>query len=1026
MLGALCLLMLNWFSTAKVEDLDGAALHEARSRVVHTSPDLHDGPDRVNPLAEVARSVSFRVIDDVGGPVSGVRVALASARIDPESGVDGRIDPSLDQAGVRWLIPDGEERFSIPIADASPDINAMLVALAPGFEVKATPINEFIDGRVSEIQLSARNLDVQVSAGGGEPVTDAVVLATYVVRRRVGSVSFRSEVTIEAKKSSQQPIRIPFSDDAVVAARALDFRSPTESADGRVYIELSVLPTFGVRLRLPLAASATAYATYRIDAQLGGESKELVSGAIDAAEGGGEIIVPYTGPFRYLISCYSSDWAAMPQEIERPIPGANYEVLLESAGGRSWIVHVVDGESKPIVGATVTCAWVSPSGRAIRTSRSSDAVGEVRFCGLPDALVDFWAKKGGYLQREPANAWTNYPEETPTRITLLSGCQLDGIVLSGGRPVTEFSVWCSVAGGPWIGRSFTHVSDGRFAIRGLMPGVVEAFAFSHAHGQSELISAELDCAATAPIELHIPVSTTGSLRVVDAVTAKAVDGATAEILVCVGGSVVAASGALYSSGPDGRILIDGISPGTNRVAVTAPGFERLSVSGFQSGESALDFGTIELRRSGSLAVAVTSDGPIKLDWCSIAVVGGVVLPRLLLGTDGTASFDGVSPGRNRIEITRPDDAEEVLIIDLDGGGARKVEVPIAVRASSRVELSSELALKADGVEVFHRRRPNRIRSTYVRTSGRDVLAIPIDSSEAEEIELTDANGRRLLRRQLTSQEKTDGVFRLESSRDLTVRVTGSSGYGIQGCTVLVRRRGGDADVALSGRSGEDGRALIFGVGWDWVEVLVYHPQIGVRPSESVSLESLGGGELELVLAPVGRAMVVVKDGEVALPGVEVRFLDPKYNAGRMTTNDDGVVWSLPLQGGKYRAEAGGGGYWPSSMEIECDREEVRASLQVRRTGGLELELHSASGRDVRIYTFELKNSEFDTSVAQWLEVHKVISPQGGRPDKDGRLDFYGLPNGRYSWTALLDGIGMMSGQVHVEPHTVIAEKLFLP
>ncbi len=217
-----------------------------------------------------------------------------------------------------------------------------------------------------------------------------------------------------------------------------------------------------------------------------------------------------------------------------------------------------------------------------------------------------------------------------------------------------------------------------------------------------------------------------------------------------------------------------------------------------------------------------------------------------------------------------------------------------------------------------------------------------------------------------------------------------------------------------------------GLGWDQVDVLVFHPQIGVRPSERVDLKELAGRTLELELNPVGRARVAVKDREVAIAGVQVRFLDPKYNAGRAMTDEEGVAWSLPLQEGKYRAEVGQSGYWPAVLDFECDKEEVWTTLQVRRTGGLDLEIQSASARDPRSFLIELRSKEFETPVSTWLGAGKVVSPQGGRPDKDGRLEIYGLPNGEYAWTAILDGAGVMAGEIEVGPHTVNKKKLFLP
>lgn len=972
---------------------------------------------------QVAR---VRVTDDFGEPISGARVALIPAVATGHIQRSPSAVPTTAQSSAIWSLSDerGFARFSAGAVEAAAP--GVLFGLAPGFEIATLPADALVNAEDTVLRLRTRSLHVQVLSHESAVGSGATVRLQYLASVSQNGVPHEATLEVEFEKFGQEPIVVPYARDSILSCRFIDQESCPVNIEDQAIVSLRLRSTFQVRLEFPSGSRQQSPVQFRLYAIVGGAPVDVQSGLRRALDGALELTVPFLGPYRYVVQCGGDGWASMPQEVRRPRPGGYYVLRFVAAGDRSWSIRVIDQDDQPVSGAAVACEWISGGGERLEITEFSDSRGDVEFHGLPDALVDFWVKKRGMFQSETAGAWTSFPQDHPTLVKMHRGAGLCGTVTLNGSPLREFVVWVSSSGGGWSGKPHLDSPEGRFELSDLPPGPVDVVVTSPTTGQSDQKSLTVEPSSIQTVDFQLSPSERATCTVLDALTGLPISTAQGEVLVYAGGIAVGSTGARFHANGDGRIDFDGLQFGTCRVAVEAPGYERVVVSGFLSQDDKLDLGVVRLRGTASLEVRVEPDGPMKIEWCSVAIVGAMTAPRVLLDPSGRASFGSVAPGRNRIEITRVDASEDVVTVDISDREPNILVVPISVNRTTRVEIDPAIVSRVVGVEIFHTTRAEMRRSTFTQSAGKQVVLVPVDPSCAQEIELTDLNGVRLARREVTEAERAGGVIVVGSAGHLIVRVQTRSRHGLQGCSVLVRRAGGDPEAIVSMRTDSEGVADAPGVAWDVVDVLVFHPQIGVRPSERVDLKELAGRTLELELNPVGRARVAVKDREVAIAGVQVRFLDPKYNAGRAMTDEEGVAWSLPLQEGKYRAEVGQSGYWPAVLDFECDKEEVWTTLQVRRTGGLDLEIQSASARDPRSFLIELRSKEFETPVSTWLGAGKVVSPQGGRPDKDGRLEIYGLPNGEYAWTAILDGAGVMAGEIEVGPHTVNKKKLFLP
>lgn len=971
----------------------------------------------------------IRIVTDEGAPIAGVSARIYECEpvgVAPESSVGP--NESAHQSSLAWEGKSDEHgglQVNRSVLD-TPHPKFVLLS-KPGYELHSMPIGRFSDGSTHEIRLRSRPLVIRVIDGLDATQSSGIVVISGSVSLDGNSSRIATNCSFEYELGPRGLVEVPYAPNWSVQAWREGFASIKTRIDSQKSIALRIRPTFAVTFISDDQLDFAPMTRIEIKGAIGSATVSLGSVHIAKGTHAAKAEIPYVGNCRYFAFSVGDDWSSSCSEIPSPTPGQKYEIQLSAVGDRSWTAQVVDQVGAPIDLAVVKCCWLDSAGVAKWSDRTSDHGGFVRFNSLPDSAVWFVAEKVGYFQRYSVDEWTQYPRKEVTTIKMERGNVIAGRVLRSGRPIEDFCVWFAPEGCGWNSAYFECAAAGEFEISGIPDGNVEIIAVAPSGGQSAVERMSVPGSIGRPVTLELEQRLgRGRCSVIDAASGQPVAGVEVELLVQAGGTVIGAQGLAWKSDHQGEVEFDGVTDGTNRIQVGRVGYERLTVSAFSSGEATLDFGQIRLNKVGSLSVRIVPDGPLRLDWCSIAVFGSRALPRTLFSTEGVALYEGVPAGPTRIEMLRADSVEEIIELELGAPPREQVEIPITVNGRMNVELSAKFAARAVGCEFIYRTTEGWLRRTFAASNGQSRFVVPVDPRMVEEVEVQ-ANGMvRLMRRSVSEAERQAALVSLDEIAGLNVRVNSRQGAPIAGTSVLLRRVDGDERVILDARTDESGAAEFVGMGWEMVDVLVFHPQIGVRPSERVDLKELAGRTLELELNPIGRTRVAVRDGEVAIAGVQVRFLDPKYNAGRAMTDEEGVAWSLPLQEGKYRAEVGQSGYWPAAIDFECNKEEVWTTLQVRRTGGLDLELQSASGRDVRSYVLELRSKEFETSVSGWLDAGKVVSPQGGRPDKDGRLELYGLPNGEYTWTAILDGAGVMAGEIQVEPHSVNKKKLFLP
>jgi hypothetical protein len=726
----------------------------------------------------------------------------------------------------------------------------------------------------------------------------------------------------------------------------------------------------------------------------------------------------FLGPGSQVVTTY----------VKPPANNVHVEVNFEHVPGYTAPVWVRDQSGQPISYAQAFVTFRDRESRVVALSAMTDENGRALIQGLPPVAVQAYATAIGFCTPpQPVQIWPQYPLPQPTTITLLPAGTLQGRVTRNGGPVENFIIWyASRTDGLWAYESFEGARDGEFRLQEVPLGAIELVALAGAAGQSSTVSTHVSKNNTlpAPVELRLIPPMKGLGRVVDALTGFSVDGAHAYVNGCVGGTVVDYRQRLEITTTDGSFNVDSLSAGTARLSVSAPGYEVKTVSAFGGAGEVVDFGTIRLERTQGLRVRLVPDGALRLDWCSATVSGGRTLPTQLFDTDGWLDAGNVVPGPCVIDIVRADRIEERVSLNLPPGRA-VVEIPITVGAGMRVVLE-EGSGEAFSVRLLHTDGEGWERETSAMFDGAREVDVPVPPAVVREVEVLDANLQRLLRREVSAEERATGVVRIGESAELAVRVVDSRREPIDGVAVLVRRVGGSTDMLLDARTDATGLARVAGVGWSEVEVLAFHPQRGVLPSVRAKTAEYRDEPLELVLDVVGRWSVRLFDGEQALAGVQVRFLDPRHNAGRSQSDAGGTAQSLPFAAGGYRAEVGERGYWPAAAELDLKSQDAETVLQVRRTGSLELVLQSATSPDVSALDIELENLEFKERVSEWLATARVSCASNLRPDENRRVRIDGLPRGKYRWWVRRSDEVLASGEVEVPPHATASEKLFVP
>jgi hypothetical protein len=182
--------------------------------------------------------------------------------------------------------------------------------------------------------------------------------------------------------------------------------------------------------------------------------------------------------------------------------------------------------------------------------------------------------------------------------------------------------------------------------------------------------------------------------------------------------------------------------------------------------------------------------------------------------------------------------------------------------------------------------------------------------------------------------------------------------------------------------------------------------------------------IEIELAPKGRVRIALTDGTTPISGATVELGDfvHQWFAAERRSDDAGHVEIAAIDTEHAVVDVKGAGLWRDKFVVASSESDAYIPLQVRRTGGVELEVRSVAGAAIVDAPVALRSLEFDVDVADWIAAGRVVAPAGGlRTDPSGRVRVEGLPHGPYRAS-----VGGGSSTVEVPAHAVGHAQLFVP
>ncbi|MBU6162773.1 MAG: hypothetical protein KGO50_16780, partial [Myxococcales bacterium] len=672
-------------------------------------------------------------------------------------------EASSDAVGIVWRgisTADGTCEL-LEVYDVGEEELAVWI-LKPGFEVRCLELREVLTSEVTTLlpdiaPQRARVVVGAAAAAAGSPVVVTQRLANVVFDPDSWTDTVLSTIEIVHEYHESSPVRLlRYAGINNVQARAEDTISATESASSGRDVTLCLKATFSAHGRISGAsfdlpsAGVVEYcvrrgAAFSVVARTKPESNGSFRFAILPA------IEALAHSFRYV----SDSATTASVYIDQPAHGDIVEIDLTAQAAQSAQFEVVGPDQLPIAGATVHVLFESGRNPREVLNTRADMNGRASVAGLPSEVCIAYATAPGFFTSATTPIWPQYLAGQAVRIQMREGGTISGRVIKNGQPIETFDIWyLSPEIGVWTAERFDSAGDGLFSLREVPLGPVEMYASADDLGQSDVVNVEAvrDDSTTKLAVLPLLPSMAGHGVAVDSISGKPIENARVQIWTCAGGTTVGFRSAVKVEPLTGAFRTDALSAGTARVYVEAVGYAGRTVSAFGEPGADVDFGVVRLDATQALRLRVVPDGDLRLDFCSATVSTDLISPSRLFDQAGWLAVGAVVAGPCRVDLVRSDRYEEGFDFTLEAG-QRVVELPVRVAPGVSVVLEEGAPKEATLVRVHHRDETGWGRDTLGNLDGGRELALPVEAAQVREVELLDANSARILRREVTAEER---------------------------------------------------------------------------------------------------------------------------------------------------------------------------------------------------------------------------------------------------------------------------------
>ncbi|MCC6408667.1 MAG: carboxypeptidase regulatory-like domain-containing protein [Planctomycetes bacterium] len=1046
--GLVLVLAVAWWLRPMGSGTDGAPV--ASSEPQATGPSENAGaaasaasqPTDATPTSTVdsakqpiAPRFRIQVLDAQHAPVEGAELSLTPLSVvelglvvDSEAAERVRaasVDARSDATG--WAT------FALPPDFLGTSGKLALWTTAPGFlaEVRLLASLEALSSeRPIELHAGAPT-ELRVGSADGGRVADAKVHVTGWVPAHVAPTLSSEEFA--ARRAFGRTLamhdgasRASFSTDFTVAAVASDdgWRSSRRvgALNGRIAFTLHPTFTLSGRCRVAPGAALPKPATV----QVGTVTADLfdwtaaVSTRIDGTFGPSECPLVPGSTYGFMLQL--SD--ARSEVVHRPAPQRGEKVEIEFApeAGDACTVAVLGTDGEPVQNVAITCYW-DGGVNAFETHSApalTDELGIAVVHILRTGSIWFRAEKPGYAVTRVGPVLLTEDSDRHVEIVLREGGTLEGRVTSNGQPVEDFEITYWPGSDPDQMRivEFAGRTDGSFSIEGVFAIAQNVFARSKTLPRSEIRSVPFVGGKAGPVELELSESLSAFGTVVDAESRRPIEGASVTVWAAWQAMIISQQGDEARTDASGRFELAGLRAGRNPLWVQASGYHWAQPHVDATPGAPTDLGTIPLQRGFPIDFALVADEP--MDWTKFALETRfqVITPTTPFDASGTFRIEDCTRAPILFVVTYPDDTTATMRVNVRGPELNRFEHRVPNDTTLMLEVSDGTACPVppvlDGFLAYARPDGVIVERFFSVRDGRGTVAnLPTGTAM---LTLFSPSGGVLRRRVVLGPKTETRIEAPLTCKQRTLRFVEHDGSPRVSVAVNVSCVDEEPRVLQWATTDDQGRITIPDPECGRVAIAV----LGVNWKLGLVVDLLDVEEQVVDLGADATLAVRLVDGEDRLGGRVVCATDPITDMMLLDVISDphGVARWEGLYPTEYLVRVFGQGLWPTTATLTSRAPtDPPHELQVRRVGGVTVEVRGSLGEPIAGAELELVSTEFGTSLSQWIESGELPASTPRTTTTDGRLSLSGLPRGGYTWTVTRPDGGSQSGVVEIAPAT---------
>jgi protocatechuate 3,4-dioxygenase beta subunit len=711
-------------------------------------------------------------------------------------------------------------------------------------------------------------------------------------------------------------------------------------------------------------------------------------------------------------------------ELDPPAAGDELFVELLAEPAHTARFRVVDGEDRPIAGARVGAIF-GAGGKWTRKSGFSgpDGIAHIEGCIVGSAYLS--AQAFGYVMTQVPGVLSDDPTHEPIELVLQRGGRIKGRVTHAGKPLEKFEVQYWQEGpGAFKTRSFSDREQGDFELDTAPLGEVWIFAASHPLGQCDPVLLRVNDAEPAEVALEIGAPMRARGRVLDSLTRAPLEGAKVQLWSKWGHQLMTQLGAPALSGVDGTFELEGATDERTSFAVEADGYGMViqPVKGVTQG-GIVTLSDVPLVKKIGFAMQLSS--PVAEDYTAYT------LETFMQDWSPPAqSFDAAG----RLDLGQVTAGRISCFLSAANGAALSFNLhPVVGRDHvEHMELDSSCTLKvtASGVRVADLPNPCEAVLTYRSAAGREIESLAprrddgswlFPSIPVRQASLSLVGVGSVLHTQSVTLQDGPNELEVRLDGELTrLRVVTPSGEPVPAAYVILRSAS-RSDWFARFFVDADGYASIPLGQLDDLHAVVNSPTHGSGTQIPVRMPRGADDAAEIEFDTECELRLAFSDAGEPLPWMKLFLFDPQATVELrdFIVDQRGEAKFEKLARGTFRLIVDQPGLWRKVTDVRVDSRRSAVTVDVRRTGALELELRRPGDVAAAGMPIELVSEEFGASVGEWIAAGRVRgAAQGLVADAQGRLELRDLPRGRYRWSC-----GTASGVLDVPPGAVAREVL---